>query len=132
MGRRLKPSQIKELVKKPGIRAHRNSLRYKMHVKRGDTVQVISGDDKGRVGEVMMTLPDRNMVVVDGVNIIKRHRKSQREGESGFIDEREAPIHVSNVMLYSKKSQVASRVSFKINEDGRKVRVLQKTGEELD
>ncbi len=132
MPRRLKPSQIRELVKQPGIRPHRNGLRYRMRIKTGDTVQVISGADKGKVGEVIRALPAKNMVVVEGVNKITRHRKPQREGESGTIENVEAPIHASNVMLYSKKKEQISRVSFKILEDGRKVRVLTKTGEVLD
>lgn len=63
MVRPLKPSQIRRLVRRPGIRKHRNSLRYKMRIKQGDTVQVISGDDKGKIGEVLRVFPERNMVV---------------------------------------------------------------------
>ena len=92
MARRLKRGQIAALVKKPGIRPHRNTLRYKMRIKTGDTVQVIAGNDKGTVGEVILALPAKNMVVVEGVNIITRHVKPQREGESGQIVTREAPI----------------------------------------
>jgi large subunit ribosomal protein L24 len=132
MSRRLKPSQIKELVKQPGIRPHRNGLRYKMRIKKGDTVQVISGKDKGRVGEVLRTIPAKNSVVVEGVNMITRHRKPTAEGESGTIETSEGPIHASNVMAYSKKQEVASRIGYTFTEDGRKVRVLKKTGEVLD
>ncbi|MGF1577271.1 MAG: 50S ribosomal protein L24 [Cyanophyceae cyanobacterium] len=132
MARRLKPSQIKELVKQPGIRPHRNGLRYKMRIKKGDTVQVISGKDKGRVGEVLRTIPARNMVVVEGVNMVTRHRKPTSEGESGTIETNEGPIHASNVMAYSKKQEVASRIGYTLTEDGRKVRVLKKTGEVMD
>jgi large subunit ribosomal protein L24 len=132
MVQRLKPSQVKELTRQPGIKAHRNGLRYKMKIKKGDTVQVISGDDKGRVGEVLATLPAKNMVVVDGVNLITRHRKPQRDGESGTIETKEGPIHVSKVMAYSKKKEVASKITFTFTSDGRKVRMLKKTGEILD
>lgn len=132
MVRRLKPSQIQELIKQPGIRPHRSGLRYKMRIRKGDTVQVISGDDKGTVGEVLQTFPAKNMVVVEGVNKITRHIKPKREGETGSIEVKEGPIHASNVMIYSKKQQVTGRVGFTVTEDGRKVRVLKKTGEILD
>ncbi|WP_017325550.1 50S ribosomal protein L24 [Synechococcus sp. PCC 7336] len=132
MARKLKRSQIAALAKQPGIRAHRNSLRYKMKVKKGDTVQVIAGSDKGTVSEILFTLPARNMVVVDGVNIRTRHIKPQREGESGRIETSEAPIHVSNVMAYSKKEEVASKIAYTFTPEGRKVRMLKKTGEILD
>lgn len=132
MAKRLKPSQVQRLVKQTGIRKHRNGLRYKMRIRKGDTVQVISGKDKGHVGEVIEALPKYNMVVVEGANTKARHVKPQREGETGSIQKREFPIHVSNVMLYSKKQEVVSRVEFQVTEDGRKVRVLKKTGEILD
>ncbi|MDX2272523.1 MAG: 50S ribosomal protein L24 [Cyanobacteriota bacterium] len=132
MVRRLKPSQIKELTKRPGIQAHRNSLRYKMKIKKGDTVQVISGSDKGRIGEVLQTLPAKNMVIVEGVNIVTRHRKPQREGESGTIEKKEGPIPVCKVMAYSNKQKVASRIAYTFTPEGRKVRMLKKTGEILD
>lgn len=105
---------------------------YKMHVKKGDTVQVISGSDKGKVGEITRVLPKQSKVVVEGVNIKTKHAKPQQEGESGQITTFEAPVHSSNVMLYSTKEKVASRVSYTYNDDGRKVRMLKKTGEILD
>ena len=132
MARKLKRSQIAALVKKPGIRAHRNSLRYKMRIRKGDTVQVIAGKDKGTVGEVLFTLPSRNMVIVEGANIVTRHIKPQREGETGRIDTTESPIHVSNVMAYSKKEEVASKIAYSFTPEGRKVRMLKATGEILD
>ncbi|NEO25456.1 MAG: 50S ribosomal protein L24 [Kamptonema sp. SIO4C4] len=106
--------------------------RYKMHVKTGDTVQVIAGRDKGKVGEIIRTLPKLSKVVVEGVNVRTKHVKPQQEGESGQIDTFEAPIHSSNVMLYSKKQEVASRVGYTFTEEGRKVRMLKKTGEIID
>jgi large subunit ribosomal protein L24 len=108
------------------------SKRYKMHVKKGDTVQVISGKDKGKVGEILRTIPKESEVVVKGVNVRTKHVKPQQEGESGQIATFEAPIHSSNVMLYSKKENVASRIGYTFTEDGRKVRMLKKTGEILD
>lgn len=106
--------------------------RYKMHVKKGDTVQIVSGRDKGKVGEILKTLPTSSKVVVKGVNIRTKHVKPQQEGESGQIVTFEAPIHSSNVMLYSEKEKVASRICYTFTEDGRKVRKLKKTGEIID
>ncbi|NEP17224.1 MAG: 50S ribosomal protein L24 [Leptolyngbya sp. SIO4C1] len=106
--------------------------RYRMHVKKGDTVQVISGRDKGKVGEILAVMPKHSQVLVEGVNIQTKHMKPQQEGESGQILTREAPLHSSNVMLYSEKEKVASRVSYTFTEDGRKVRMLKKTGEIID
>jgi large subunit ribosomal protein L24 len=108
------------------------SKRYKMHVKKGDTVQVISGRDKGKVGEILQTLPKLSKVVVKGINIKTKHVKPQQEGETGQITTFEAPIHSSNVMLYSDKQKVASRVCYTMNDQGRKVRMLKKTGEIID
>lgn len=107
-------------------------VRHKMHVKKGDTVQIISGRDKGKVGEIVRTLPKLSKVVVKGVNIKTKHVKPQQEGETGQIVTYEAPIDSSNVMLYSNQQKVASRVCYTFTEDGRKVRMLKKTGEILD
>ena len=106
--------------------------RYKMHVKKGDTVQVISGRDKGKVGEVLQALPKSSKIIVKDVNIRTKHVKPQQEGESGQIQTFEAPIHSSNVMHYSEKENVASRIGYQVTDDGRKVRVLKKTGEVID
>lgn len=107
-------------------------VRYKMHVKKGDTVQVIAGRDKGKVGEILQTLTKESKVIVKGVNVKTKHVKPQQEGESGKIINFEAPIHSSNVMLYSNKQKVASRICYTFTEEGRKVRMLKKTGEIID
>lgn len=107
-------------------------VRHRMHVKKGDTVQVISGKDKGKVGEILRAIPEASTVIVKGVNVRTKHIKPQQEGESGRIDTAEAPIHSSKVMLYSAKEKVASRVSYTFTEDGKKVRMLKKTGEIID
>ncbi|MEM6837403.1 MAG: 50S ribosomal protein L24 [Cyanobacteria bacterium P01_C01_bin.120] len=104
----------------------------RMHVKTGDTVQVIAGKDRGKVGEVSKVFPKASKVLVKGVNIRTRHVKPQQDGETGQIVTEEAPIHSSNVMLYSEKQKVASRVGYTFTEAGRKVRVLKKTGEVID
>ena len=106
--------------------------RHRMHVKKGDTVQVIAGKDKGKVGEVLSAFPKDSTVLVKGVNIRTKHIKPKQEGETGQIASYEAPIHSSNVMLYSTKQKVASRVCYSIDQEGRKVRMLKKTGEVID
>lgn len=107
-------------------------VRYKMHVRKGDTVQVIAGRDRGKVGEILSVNPKKSQVIVQGINIRTKHVKPQQEGESGQIVTQEAPIHSSNVMLYSEKEKVASRVAYTFDKDGRKVRMLKKTGEIID
>lgn len=110
----------------------KQAVRHKVHVRKGDTVQVIAGRDRGKVGEVLTVIPKTSQVVVQGVNIRTKHVKPQQEGESGQIVTQEAPIHSSNVMLYSEKEKVASRVAYTFTDDGRKVRMLKKTGEIID
>ncbi|AUC59858.1 LSU ribosomal protein L24 RplX [Cyanobacterium sp. HL-69] len=107
-------------------------VRQKMHVKKGDTVQVISGKDKGKVGEILKAIPKDSTVIIKGVNIRTKHVKPRQQGESGQITTYEAPIHSSKVMVYSEKEKVASRISYVITEEGKKVRKLKKTGEIID
>ncbi|MGA0337189.1 MAG: 50S ribosomal protein L24 [Vulcanococcus sp.] len=107
-------------------------VRTKMRIKKGDTVQVISGKDKGKTGEVLRTLPYENRVVVQGINLRTRHMKPTQEGETGRIVTEEASLHASNVMLYSTDKKVASRVEIVVEKDGTKKRRLKKTGEILD
>ncbi len=118
--------------KKTLMSANGKPIRYKMHVKKGDTIQVIAGKDKGKVSEILKVLPKVSKVVVKDVNVKTKHVKPQQEGESGKIVTAEAPIHSSNVMLYSNKEKVASRICYTFTEDGRKVRKLKKTGEIID
>ena len=112
--------------------ASQTKVRHKMHIKKGDTVQIISGSEKGKVGEVVRVYPETSRVIVQGVNVKTKHVKPQQEGESGQIVNIEAPIHSSNVMIYSNKEKVASRICYTVNAEGRKVRMLKKTGEILD
>jgi len=111
---------------------NKKPVHYKMHVKKGDTVQIISGRDKGKVGEILRTIPKHSQVIVKGVNVKTKHVKPQQEGEKGQIASLEFPVHSSNVMLYSNKEKIASRVCYTFTEDGRKVRKLKKTGEIID
>jgi large subunit ribosomal protein L24 len=113
-------------------RSSKPAVRIKMRIKKGDTVQVITGKDKGKTGEVIRTLPYQNRVVVEGINLRTRHVKPTQEGESGRIVTEEASVHASNVMLYSTSKKVASRVEIVVDKDGNKKRRLKKTGEFLD
>ena len=100
-------------------------------VKKGDRVIVIAGKNKGRKGEVLSVLPKEDRVLVAGVNIVTRHQKAGMGGEGGLI-KKEAPIHVSNVAHLDPKEQKPTRVGFKILEDGRKVRIARRSGEQID
>jgi large subunit ribosomal protein L24 len=100
----------------------RNSLQ----VKKGDTIKVISGKDKGKIGEILQILRTTNQVIVKNINIKKKHIKPKKEGEVGRISQFEAPIDRSNVMLYSLEKQVASRIAIQIDQSGKKTRVLKK------
>ena len=98
-----------------------------MKIKKGDQVIVITGRDKGKTGEVIKAMPKENKVIVQGINLVKRHTKPTQESAGGIIS-KEAPIHVSNVALIDPKSGKATRVGFKI-ENGQKVRVAKRSGE---
>ena len=101
-------------------------------IKREDEVIVLTGKDKGKRGRVVSVLDD-NRVLVAGVNIIKKHQKpNPQRNEPGGIQEKEAPIQVSNVAIFNSATSKADRVGFKILEDGRKVRVFKSTGEVID
>ncbi|TFD99353.1 MULTISPECIES: 50S ribosomal protein L24 [Jeotgalibacillus] len=102
-----------------------------MHVKKGDKVMVISGKDKGKTGTVLAALPKKDRVVVEGVNIVKKHSKPSQLNPQGGISNMEAAIHVSNVMLIDPKTNEPTRVGYKV-EDGKKVRIAKKSGESLD
>ena len=100
-------------------------------IRKGDQVIVITGSDKGKKGEVVRVAGDR--VVVQNINLVKRHTKpNPQAGQAGGIVEREAPIHISNVMLFNSASGKGERVGFKVLEDGRKVRVFRSSGEAID
>jgi large subunit ribosomal protein L24 len=115
---------------KPEYRGNRKS--FKIHVKKDDLVQVISGSSKGTVGKVLQVFPKDSTIIVEGVNVKTKHIKPQADGESGQIVTREFPIHSSKVLLYSEKEKTASRSAITFTEDGKKVRMLKKTGEIVD
>ena len=101
-----------------------------MKLKKGDTVRVITGKDKGKEGVVQRALPEDRKVVVEGVNTAKRHRKARSATDTGGIVDKNMPIPVSNVAVVSPKDGKATRVGFKVT-DGKKVRICKRTGAEL-
>lgn len=104
----------------------------KMHVKKGDDVVVIAGKDKGKKGKVLAAFPTDSKVLVEGVNMVKKHARASQQNPQGGILTQEAPIHVSNVLLADPKTGAATRVGKKILSDGKKVRVAKKSGEAID
>jgi large subunit ribosomal protein L24 len=108
-----------------------NAERVRLHVTKGDTVRVMRGDDAGKEGKILRVYPKTGRVTVEGINIVKRHRKARRaEEESGIVDF-PAPIHASNVMLLDPKSGAPTRTSRKIDDDGTKERIAVKSGEAI-
>ena len=100
-------------------------------IKKGDNVVVITGRDKGKRGDVVRVAGDK--VVVSNINVIKRHTKpNPQAGQAGGVIEREAPIHISNVMLFNPGTGKGERIGFKVLEDGRKLRVFRSSGEAID
>ena len=103
-----------------------------MRIKKNDTVLVISGKDRGKKGKVRRAVPKADRVIVEGLNMIKRHSRARRAARQAGIVELEAPIHVSNVMLICDKCKKPARVGFKTLEDGRKVRFCRACEEPID
>lgn len=104
-------------------------------IKKGDTVEVIAGKDKGTRGEVLRVIPKKDRVVIERVNIVKKHQRPVQAGrqqvQPGII-EFEAPIDLSNVMLVCPQCEARTRVGYRVNEDGRKVRVCRKCGQDIE
>jgi large subunit ribosomal protein L24 len=100
-------------------------------IKKGDSVVIRSGKDKGRTGTVLQVLPKDEKVLVSGINVATRHRKPTQDNPQGGIDRREAPMHISKVSLADPKDGKATRVRFE-TKDGKKVRVAVKSGETID
>jgi large subunit ribosomal protein L24 len=107
------------------------AVRPKLKIRRGDKVMVIAGRNKGARGDVVKVLPSENRVIVQGVNIVKRHTRPSQLNPGGIV-EKEAPIHVSNVAHVDPDSGEATRVGYKWLEDGRKVRFAKRSGEVID
>ena len=101
-------------------------------IKKGDRVVVLSGKDKGKHGEVVRALPKEMKVVVSGVNVVTRHKKPSQANPQGGLERSEAPIHVSKVAIEDPKTGKPTRVGFRINDDGSKVRVAKRSGEVIN
>ena len=102
-----------------------------MHVVKNDTVKILSGKYRGKTGKVLKVFRDEKRVIVEGVNIIKKHSKPSQKNPQGGIIEKEASVHVSNVMVIDPKTNEPTRVGYKYLEDGTKVRFSKKSGEML-
>lgn len=104
----------------------------KLQVRKGDRIVVIAGKDKGKKGLILEAYPSKGRVLVEGVNMMKRHTRPNQANPQGGVVEREAPIHASNVMIVDPKSGEPTRIGKKILKDGTKVRYAKKSGEILD
>ncbi|MGF7049779.1 MULTISPECIES: 50S ribosomal protein L24 [unclassified Paenibacillus] len=116
----------------PKVKKVLESHSHKLHVKKDDTVMVISGKDKGKKGRVIAAYPRHNRVLVEGVNMVKKHQKPNQANPQGGIIDQEAAIHVSNVMHIDPKSGSVTRIGYKVLDNGKKVRVAKKSGEVID
>jgi len=103
-----------------------------MKIRKGDKVRVLAGKDRGREGKVSRAIPADNKVIVEGVNIAKRHQKSTTATMQGGIIDKAMPIHVSNVAVLSPADEKPTRIGYRLNDDGSKVRVCRRTGVDLD
>ena len=103
----------------------------RFRLRKGDDVVVISGRDKGKTGSILRVMRSEDRVIVDGINMVKRHTRPSQAQPGGIVD-KEAPIHISNVALADPKDGSATRVGYKFLEDGRKVRIAKQSGEVID
>ncbi len=108
-----------------------NAAREAVHVVKGDTVRVVRGDDKGREGKVLRVHRKTGRVTVEGINIVKRHRKARNPEEQSGIVDFPAPIHASNVMLIDPKTGAATRTRVRVDDDGTKERISVKSGDTI-
>ena len=103
----------------------------KLHIKKGDTVIVLAGEDKGRTGKVLKVEREKMRAIVEGVNIVTKSAKPSAKNPQGGFVKVEAPIHISNLSLIDPKSGKPTRSAIKVKEDGKKVRIAKKSGEEI-
>lgn len=102
-----------------------------LKIRKGDTVRVIAGDDKGKTGRVLAVDEEKQRVTVEKVNFVKRHTKQRRAGQGGGIIEREAPIHLSNVLLWDPRAERGTRIGMRTLPDGTRERISRASGESL-
>jgi len=103
----------------------------KFHIKKGDTVVVITGEYKGQKGKVLQVLRDKERAIVEGINMVKKHTKPNSKHPQGGIIEQEAPIHISNLLVADPKDGKPTRIGRKLNSKGKLVRYAKKSGEEI-
>lgn len=104
----------------------------KLHIKTGDTVKVLSGDDKGKSGKILSVDLQKRRAIIEGLNLVTKHVKPSASNPQGGIQKKEAPIHVSNLMLVDPKTGEATRIGRKKDENGKSVRYSKKTGEVIN
>ena len=107
-------------------------MKEQFYIKKDDKVKVISGKDKGKIGKVLKVIQKKNRILVENINIVKRHSKPSAQSKQGGIVESEAPIHWSNVMLMCNKCMAPARIKMRRLEDGKKVRTCKKCDEIID
>jgi large subunit ribosomal protein L24 len=108
-----------------------NTMQKKLHIKKGDTVVVVAGNYNGREGKVLEVIRATERAIVEGVNMVKKHTKPNAAHPQGGIVEKEAPIHISNLMLKDPKTGKPTRIGRKLNDKGKLVRYSKKSGEEI-
>lgn len=101
-------------------------------LKQDDRVVVIAGRDKGRQGRILKVLREENRVIVEGINVVRRHQSPTPQNPEGGIIEKELPIHASNVMLWDDEAEAPTRVRYELDDEGKKIRVAKKSGKALD
>jgi large subunit ribosomal protein L24 len=116
---------------KSRVRHERDAQRVRLHVSKGDHVRVMRGDDKGKEGKVLRVFPKTGRVMIEGVNIVKRHRRARKPEEKSEIVDMPAPMHASKLMLLDPKSGQPTRVRMRIDTDGTKERIAVKSGDSV-
>jgi large subunit ribosomal protein L24 len=103
-----------------------------MKIRKGDKVRVLSGKDRGQEGEIMFAFPAEDKVIVEGVNMMKKHQKPQQQNQPGGIIDIDMPMHVSNVAILSPTDGKPTRIGYRLTPEGKKVRICRRTGADLD
>ena len=111
------------------MKKNKKNSQPKLHLVKGDTVKVLSGNDKGKTGQVLYVLPEKNKAIVEGMRKVTKHVKPSAENTQGGFDSKEMPIHISNLQVVDPQTGEATRIGRKRNEDGRLQRYSKKTGE---
>ncbi len=106
-------------------------MKNKLHIKKNDSVIVLAGNDKGKKGKVLKVIVDKRRAIVEGVHMVSRHTKPSAKHPQGGIVKQEASIDISNLSLIDPKSGKPTRIAIKVTEDGKKIRVAKKSGEEI-